>query len=114
MVSSAILPTHPYYLMLYHGNIQPTDEKEHVKPHGERKFIVFEKNLLSLFASGPICAGPAEARITKIIGTMVKINQWCADEKSCQFCQMWFSQPFVKGQMPCGNLLLSAAILISG
>ena len=91
-----------------------TDEKENVKPQEERKFIVFEKNLLSLFASCPICAGPAEAHITKVIGTMVKINQWCADEKSCQFSQMWFSQPFVKGQMPCGNLLLSASILLSG
>ena len=75
---------------------------------------MFDKNLLSLFASCPICAGPAEARFTKIIGTMVKINQWCADEKSCQFSQMWLSQPFVKGQMPRGNLLLSASILIAG
>ena len=90
------------------------NEKENVKPQEERKFIVFEKNLLSLFASCPICAGPAEAHIPKVIGTMVKINQWCADEKSCQFSQMWFSQPFVKGQMPCGNLLLSASILLSG
>ena len=29
-----------------------------MKPH-EKKFIVFEKSLLSLFASCPICAGPA-------------------------------------------------------
>ncbi|KAK2553587.1 hypothetical protein P5673_025079, partial [Acropora cervicornis] len=90
-----------------------TDEKEHVKTHGKRKFIVFEKHLLSLFALCPICGGPAEARITKVIGTMVKINQWCTDEKSCQFSRMWFSQPFVKEQIPCGNLLLSASILIS-
>ena len=83
-----------------------------MKPHGERKFIVFEKHLLSLFASCPICAGPAEARITKVIGGMVKINQWCADEKLCQFSQIWLSQPFVKGQMPCSNLLLLASILI--
>ena len=75
---------------------------------------MFEKNLLGLFASYPICAGPAEARIIKVIGTMVKINLCCADEKSCQFSQAWFSQPFVKGQMPYGNLLLTASILISG
>lgn len=88
-------------------------EKENVKPHEERKFIVFEKSLLSLFASCPICAGPAEARVVKIIGTMVKISQWCTDQK-CQFNQMWFSQPFVKGKMPAGNLLMSASILLSG
>ena len=38
-----------------------TSKKENVKPYEERKFIVFEKNLLSLFASCPIRAGPAEA-----------------------------------------------------
>ena len=91
-----------------------TDEKEHMKPHRERKFVVFEKHLFTLFATCPICAGPAEARITRVISTIVKINQCSADEKSCQFSRMWISQPFVKGQMPCGNLLLSASILISG
>ena len=91
-----------------------TSKKENVKPYEEKKFIVFEKNLLSLFASCPICAGPAEERIIKVIGTMVKINKCCADEKSCQFSQMWFGQPFVKDQMPYGNLLLSASIMISG
>ena len=38
-----------------------TSKKENVKPYEERKFIVFEKTLLSLFASCPIRAGPAEA-----------------------------------------------------
>ena len=38
-----------------------TSKKENVKPYEERKFIVLEKNLLSLFASCPIRAGPAEA-----------------------------------------------------
>jgi len=84
-----------------------------VKPHEERKFIVFESSLLGLFASCPICAGPAEANVVKIIGTMVKIGQWCTVQ-NCQFTQMWFSQPFVKGKMPAGNLLLSASILLSG
>lgn len=91
-----------------------TSTKENVKPYKERKFIVFGKNFLGLFASYPICAGPAEARIIKVIGTMVKINLCCADEKSCQFSQVRFSQPFGKGQMPYGNLLLTASILISG
>ncbi|KAK2548489.1 hypothetical protein P5673_031270, partial [Acropora cervicornis] len=65
-----------------------TDEKEHVKPNRERKFLVFEKHLLSLFATCPICAGPAEARLTKVISTMVKINQCSAEEKSCQFSRI--------------------------
>ena len=73
-----------------------TDEKENVKPQEERKFIVFDKNLLSLFASCPICAGPAEGHIAKVIGTMVKINQWCADEKSCSCLKCGSASHFLK------------------
>ena len=74
---------------------------------------MFETNLLSLFASCPICAGFAEARILKEIGTMVKIHYWCTEEK-CSFTNVWFNQPFVRGRMPVGNLLLSSSILLSG
>ena len=81
--------------------------------HHQMKMLL-KKHLLSLFASCPICGGTAEAPSTKVIGTMLKINQRCANERSCQFSRMCLSQPFVKGQMPCGNLLLSASILISG
>ena len=84
-----------------------------MKPHEEREFIVFERQLLSLFSSCPICAGRAEASILKEIGTMVKIQYWCTDEK-CKFTDVWFSQPFANGKMPVGNLLLSSSILLTG
>ena len=89
-----------------------TSKKENLKPYEERKFIVFEKNLLSLFASCSIRAGPAQAhQISSKLSTLwLKSTSVAADEKSCQFSQMWFSQPFVKGQMPYGNLQLSASI----
>ena len=87
--------------------------KGNLKPHEERKFIVFEKNLLGLFATCPMCAGSAEAMVLKEIGTLVKVQYWCTEEK-CQFTDVWWSQPLAKGKMPVGNLQLSSSILVSG
>ena len=84
-----------------------------MKSHEERKFIVSESRLMSLFASCPICASPADAEIVEVLGTLVKVSHRCTDE-SCAFSQMWFSQPFVGRKMAVGNLLLSASILLSG
>ena len=86
-------------------------QEKRVKPHEERKFIVFERQLFSLLSFCPICAGPAEASILKEIGTMVKIQYWCTDEK-CKFTDVWFSQPFANGKMPVGNLLSSSILLM--
>ena len=55
----------------------------------------------------------AEVRILKEIGTMVKIHYWCTEEK-CSYTNVWFNQPFLRGRMPVGNLLLSCSILLSG
>ena len=84
-----------------------------MKSHEERKFIVFKTNLLSLFASCPICAGSAEARVLKEIGSLVKILYWCTEE-NCKYTNVWCNQPLAKGKMPVGNLLLSSSILLSG
>ena len=89
------------------------EAKGKVDPQEERKFIVFETNLLSLFAYCPICTGSAEARVLKEIGTLVKVLYWCTEER-CKFTNVWYSQPFAKGKMPMGNLLLSSSILLSG
>ncbi|CAH3143473.1 unnamed protein product, partial [Porites lobata] len=88
-------------------------ETQKLKPHEERKFIVFETNLLSLFACCPICAGHAEAKISKEIGTMIQVHYHCTEE-NCQFSNVWCSQPFSNGKMPVGNLLLSSSILLTG
>ena len=68
---------------------------------------------MSLFASCPVYASPADAEIVEVLGTLVKVSHRCTDE-SCAFSQMWFSQPFVGCKMAVGNLLLSASILLSG
>lgn len=72
---------------------------------------MFEDNLLSLFHYCPNC-GEETSDITKqTVGTCIHITQKCSH---CLQVKEWYSQPFVKSNMPAGNILLSAAILFSG
>ncbi|KXJ05053.1 hypothetical protein AC249_AIPGENE28460 [Exaiptasia diaphana] len=82
------------------------------KYHTERKYIVFESYLLELFRWCPVCNGPSEGKIVDTMGTFIKIVQKCKDA-DCQQEKVWTNQNFVR-TMPVGNLLLSAAILMSG
>ena len=70
----------------YPYSVKSLGESKVVQPY-EEKFILFESSLLHLFTSCPICAGPAEVSIVKILGTMVKINQKCKEE-NCEFSQV--------------------------
>ena len=80
-------------------------------PHKERKFLVFESFLLLLFRFCMVC-GQATARgiVTRVVGTMVVVNQIC---DLCGEESQWTSQPLL-GDIPAGNVLLSASILFSG
>ena len=71
--------------------------------------MVFESNLLSLFASCPRCNLSTEPTVYTI-GTFVGVLQECS---VCNYKQRWSSQPISNG-MPLGNLLLSAAMLFAG
>ena len=44
-------------------------------------------------------------------GTMVTVQQHC---KNCQSNFTWRSQPFVLGNYPAGNILLSFSVLMAG
>ena len=79
-------------------------------PATQRKYIVFESQLLDLFKTCPSCSSPSLADIKQIVGSMVKIHQSCG---ICGFSRIWDSQPSI-GAVPAGNLLMSAAILFSG
>jgi hypothetical protein len=80
----------------------------------EKKYIVFHNKLLELFECCPICAGPSHGEVVNRVnsgyGTMVKIEQTC---DNCTYTRTWDSQPST-GQMPLGNLILSATVLFSG
>uniref|UniRef100_A0A8C2KDZ0 Si:ch211-108c17.2 n=1 Tax=Cyprinus carpio TaxID=7962 RepID=A0A8C2KDZ0_CYPCA len=77
--------------------------------HKDAKFIVFEKCLLSLFESCPVCTSSCNVSPRRR-GTFVAIDQRCPH---CDFFRQWRSQPVI-GSTPVGNLQLSAAIYFSG
>ncbi|XP_052434176.1 uncharacterized protein LOC127974730 isoform X1 [Carassius gibelio] len=77
--------------------------------HKDAKFIVFEKCLLSLFESCPVCTKACNVHPRRR-GTFVAIDQKCPH---CEFFRQWRSQPVI-GSTPVGNLQLSAAIYFSG
>ena len=79
-------------------------------PFRERKFLVYETELLQLFASCPLCTAPAKAAIIKIEGSCIKIQQQCT---SCTYRRIWSSQPYMS-KMPGGNLRISSSILFTG
>ena len=74
----------------------------------ERKFLVFESCLLSLFSQCYKCGLEVELK-TSIRGTLLVVNGSCPHGHEVY----WQSQPTVKN-MGAGNLLLPAAILFSG
>ena len=77
-----------------------------ISPDQERKYIVFESCLLSLFSSCPMCNQRVDPKV-HTSGTFLRVTQVCED---CEYHRKWESQPLV----PAGNLLLSAAILFAG
>lgn len=76
----------------------------------ERKFIVFESMLLSLFAICHVCLSSTTAVVKFTVGSLVGIEQRCS---SCAFYRLWRSQPYI-GSYPAGNINMSSAILFSG
>ncbi|KAL2096063.1 hypothetical protein ACEWY4_008211 [Coilia grayii] len=75
----------------------------------DSKYIVFEKNLMELFATCPVCSRVSEVR-TYTRGTFLSVDQKC---HHCHFARQWKSQPVI-GSSPVGNIQLSAAIYFTG
>ena len=80
------------------------------QPWKERKFIIFESKLLELFQFCPSCSAHALFDVKRILGSMIKVEQTCG---SCGFNRIWESQPMI-GSVPAGNLIFSAALLLTG
>ncbi|XP_072168561.1 uncharacterized protein [Diadema setosum] len=79
----------------------------------EGKYIVFERNLISLFETCLTCLSK-KVIIEKVqpqsYGSQLKIQATC---ESCGAYRQWYSQPKM-GTVMAGNLLLSSAILFGG
>ena len=87
------------------------EEEEDVKVDDgikDRKFIVFESQLMTLFHRCHSCGLEVQLE-TSTVGTLLVVNGICPDGHVLH----WQSQPMVRG-MAAGNLLLSAAILLCG
>ena len=79
--------------------------------YSEPKFIVFYSMLLSLFSVHCFnCKLGNPAVDMKTYGTMVIVQQSC---KNCRGFK-WYSQPYVLGRFPAGNILLSFSSLMAG
>ena len=76
---------------------------------GDRKFIVFESQLMMLFKRCRSCGLEMVKLKTSTSGTLLEVSGICPDGHVL----FWQSQPVVI-HIPAGNLLLAAAILLSG
>lgn len=83
---------------------------EPCNPLEERKFIISKSKLLELFNTCKRCHRRATASVQQTVGTMVRVGAEC---EFCGFSWQWSSQPSL-GNIPAGNLALSASILFSG
>ncbi|KAK7477998.1 hypothetical protein BaRGS_00030756 [Batillaria attramentaria] len=79
----------------------------------ERKFIVFQTQLLQLFEHCFACGQVALPSVRHVKGSFVRIEQECSNAGCREKSHTWDSQPFIK-DIPAGNLLMSSSILFSG
>ncbi|XP_014839050.1 PREDICTED: uncharacterized protein LOC106915745 [Poecilia mexicana] len=87
------------------------DDVAETCPAAERKFIVFESCLRTLFAVCAVCSGGCTVTMKQIMGTMVAVSSVC--KRTDGHTRVWYSQP-AHNSMPVGNLMMAAATLFSG
>ena len=93
----------------YRSDEEQLHAEEHLQdtnPVKQRKFIVFESCLLSLFSLCLVYSLPCKVLLKSVRSTMVVLEQICKHGHR----KLWYSQP-TQGTMPQGNLQLAAAIL---
>jgi hypothetical protein len=87
-----------------------TSQDEVHKMLNEKKYIIFQSNLEELMKFCQKCGSPISSKTSTNKGSMVAYKITCL--AGCDYT--WQSQPMISPQLPCGNLLLSAGILITG
>lgn len=76
----------------------------------QRKFIVFEENLDLLLKFCYKCGSPIIEKKKSVVGSMLQYRITC--HGGCSY--VWASQPNLTPNLPAGNLILSAGILMTG
>lgn len=82
-----------------------------IPPQDERKYIVFESQLRKLFTTCSSCGSGVVQIFKRESGTL--LTMWMECESCSNEGEKWDSQPCL-GNIPAGNVLLSAATLFSG
>ena len=95
------------YYPLY--RIPLTDGETNVRE--QRKVIVFLSKILELFKHCHLCFAKDPALLLRQVGTMITVTSTC---NKCRKMFTWESQPYMLGNFPAGNLLLSFAVLCAG
>ncbi|XP_048035479.1 uncharacterized protein LOC125260979 [Megalobrama amblycephala] len=90
---------------------EPEELESLSDPNAVDKFIVCQRQLLSLFTVCPACCGETQGHIMHPEGTFIKVKQAC---RTCGYERYWQNQEKVHRNMPACNLLLSGAIHFSG
>ena len=76
---------------------------ENATPSQERKYVVFESSLFSLFSRCQECGAAVIHKKRTEIGSMVRVTAECAEGHTT----VWESQPSIRHHMPVGKCTLS-------
>ena len=95
------------------GTDKSTDDESHRPgsntPSTEKKYLVFQSCLESLFHCCPVCHQHVTKTVMETTATLLTVQYTCAAGHH----NRWYSQPRLRGTTA-GNVLLPAAILFSG
>ena len=81
-------------------------------PLDQKKYIVYQDQLMSLFEECGVCKGRCSIKILqpRSFGSLIQVKATCAH---CRTEKTWASQPKIS-DVPAGNLLLSCGALYAG
>lgn len=86
-----------------------SDDDNQTHLHQQPKHVVFESALDELFRFCSKCGKPVSSLTKHTTGSLLTVKYTCLGNHTVT----WHSQPLVRGQ-PAGNLLIPAAILLTG
>ena len=95
---------------LYEDPISTSEPESDLPVEKQQTYLVFESALLVLFSICFICRSTYTSIEKFTRGSFLCIKQIC---RNCNNTYVWESQPYV-GNIPAGNIMISAAILYTG
>ena len=97
-------------LSIYQETTSASEPESDVPVEKQQTYLIFESSLLILFSICFMCRSTYTSIEKVTIGSFLRIKQIC---HNCSNKYVWESQPF-EGEIPAGNIMISAAILYTG